>query len=117
MLRLTTHWGDYNLLAVVRIDIYATKEEDIYTVRISLDSHTHVLHSFESEKDSKVFVDAMKIYLRHSIDHYVNRDNRAHAFLEGNSLDLHEICKAAVHQAEMSMMEAENIELKKGFDR
>jgi len=50
-----TNFGDYLLQNATRIDIFKTKEKEVWQTFITIDSNKHFLQGFENEAEASIF--------------------------------------------------------------
>ena len=76
MLIFKTCFGDYLLQNSSRIDLFKTKEGEIWQTFITIDSHKHMLHRFESEVDATGFCQTLREKIRFLLRLYATLEDK-----------------------------------------
>ena len=76
MFIFTTQFGDYLLQNSARIDLFKTKEGEIWQTFITIDSNKHVLQGFESEAEASTFCQTLREKIRFLLRSYAKLEDK-----------------------------------------
>ena len=71
-----TNYGDYLLQNAQRIDLFKSKEKEIWQTFISIDSNKHFLQGFESESEASSFCKTIREKIRFLLRSYARLEDK-----------------------------------------